>query len=137
MSMKKALLISLIVGFAISVRGQSIVNDRLAWSVTGFLNKANQESIAYSCRFESEPGKIKWIQKGGSVIYEFSITGKQGAWKDASKDGELTYSVTFRNKPGTIRFARSGSAVTIETDVPVDGKNSLPYTFNVSSVNPL
>lgn len=135
--MKKVLLISLFAWFAASVHGQSMVNDRLVWSVAGFLNNTSQESVTYSCRFESEPGKITWIQKSGSVVYEFSVTGKQGAWRDVSKDGEVTYSVTFRGKPGTIRFARSGSAITIETDVQVDGKNSLPYTFNVSSINPL
>ncbi|MBL7851127.1 MAG: hypothetical protein JNN04_09510 [Cyclobacteriaceae bacterium] len=133
--MKRIYLILTILVQAAWVEGQSLTSAQLTWTSSGMYNKTNQETVAYGCTFETGPGVVKWIQKGGAVVYEFTVTGARGSWQNVAEDGELTLDVTFRGQPGTIRFARSGSSITIEPDIQKDGQNSMPFRFTISAIN--
>jgi hypothetical protein len=109
----------------------------LKWNVDSFVNVDNKEFVNHTCEFESTSKHIKFIQKGGAHIYEFVITGQDGNWPDVKKDGVITYLVTFRGNSGTIKFQRIGTTVTIQPDINVSGKNTLPFTFNVTTITEL
>lgn len=117
-----------------AVKAQSVETANLSWVVTGFHNNDNNEDVSSSSRFETSPQGIKWIQKNGSMVYDFTVTGKTGSWNDISADGEITFHVTLRDKSGTIRFARQQGRITIEPNIIKEGHNMLPYVFTVSTI---
>jgi hypothetical protein len=113
---------------------QSVESQNLRWNVTGFHNKTNGDNVSLTSYFETSPQLIRWIQKNGSVIYDFQVTGKAGSWSDVNSDGEITFNVIFREHSGTIRFARQQGSITIEPNILKSGSNMLPYNFSVSTV---
>jgi hypothetical protein len=127
------LLFFLTAGYNLS--GQSIAEQNISWSVDSFSDSDTNETINYSCHFESTPALIKMIQKGGTRVYEFQITDRSGAWNNVNADGQTILSVTFRGNSGTIKFKRSQQQISIETNIPVSGKNIMPYTFTVNSIS--
>lgn len=116
------------------VKAQSVESSILSWTVTGFHNNGNNEDLTLTSRFETSPQHIKWIQKSGSMVYDFTVTGKTGSWTDINADGEITFNVTLRDKSGTIRFARQQGRITIEPNILKEGRNMLPYVFTVSTI---
>lgn len=117
-----------------AVKAQSVELSNLTWAVTGFHNNGNNEDVTLTSRFETSPQLIKWIQKNGSMVYDFTVTGKTGSWTDLNADGEITFNVTLRDKSGTIRFARQQGRITIEPNILKEGRNMLPYVFTVSTI---
>lgn len=132
---KYCLIVSILI--SINCKAQSIDSQNVKWSVTKFYYNSVNESTTHSSVFEVRTPKIEWIQKGGALVYEFTITDKTGDWPDVSKDGKVIYSVSFKGNPGTIKFERNQGEVTIVTNVSFEGKNILPYTFTVNSISPL
>jgi hypothetical protein len=117
-----------------AVKAQSVEYSNLTWAVTGFHNNGNNEDVTLASRFETSPQLIKWVQKSGSMVYDFTVTGKTGSWTDLNADGEITFHVTLRDKSGTIRFARQQGRITIEPNILKEGRNMLPYVFTVSTI---
>lgn len=133
--MKKIFIILFFCAFLqLTVKAQSVESTNLTWAVTGFHNNGNNEDVTLTSRFETSPQLIKWIQKNGSMVYDFTVTGKTGSWTDLNADGEITFHVTLRDKTGTIRFARQQGRITIEPNIIKEGRNMLPYVFTVSTI---
>ncbi len=116
---------------------QSVSAKNLRWSSNEFYNDEVKETTTHTSVFETSSERIKWIQKNGARIYEFEVREITGSWQDTSKDGEITYQVSFRGNSGTIKFSRKRGRTTINTNIPLEGKNILPYTFSVNSISPL
>lgn len=102
-----------------------------------FYNEDVKESVTNASRFESNSNKIKWIQKGGALVYEFDINSISNGWDDVSKDGEVIVDVSFRGNKGSIKFSRKQGQTSIETDIRIDGKNILPFTFTINAISEL
>lgn len=132
--MKKFFIILFFFAFLPTIKAQSVESSELTWAVTGFHNNGNNEDVTLTSQFETSPQLIKWIQKSGSMVYDFTITGKTGSWTDINADGEITFNVTLRDKSGTIRFARQQGRITIEPNIIKEGRNMLPYVFTVSTI---
>lgn len=114
---------------------QSIETHNLTWQVISFHNHSNNEDVTLASRFETSPQLVKWIQKNGSVVYEFNITGKSGTWMNINNDGEFEMTVSFRDSTGTILFKRDQGVISITINIIKDGQALLPYTFKVSSIS--
>lgn len=123
--------------FAHRLHAQAIKTDNLRWSVSKFYNKEIAETVTNASVFETTTQKITWSQKNGARVYEFDITGTSGSWADVTGEGEFTYNISFRGNSGTLKFTRMQGVITIETNIPVSGKNILPYTFTVNSISRL
>jgi hypothetical protein len=123
--------------FSLQLQAQAIKTDNLRWSVSKFYNEEIAETSTNASVFESTPQKVTWIQKNGARVYEFEITGTDGSWPDVTGDGEFTCNILFRGNSGTIKFSRRQGVTTIETNIQVDGKNILPYTFTVIAISEL
>lgn len=117
-----------------AVKAQSVESSNLSWVVIGFHNNSNNEDVTMASLFETSPQLIKWVQKNGSMVYDFTVTGKTGTWPDVNSYGEITFNVTLRDKTGTIRFARQQGRITIEPNILKEGRNMLPYVFIVSTI---
>jgi len=134
--MKKLLVISLI-ALSFQVLGQ---NDdfahKLLWKING-VSKTDSSTDQFSSSSEfvtQGTNTITWIQKGGSVVYNFEVTQKAGNWRDSKQDGELVFSVLFRGHAGKIKFSRKEGRITIEPHIPIEGKNTLPFVFTIVSI---
>lgn len=112
---------------------------KVNWKVNQVTNKdnASDQFQSHSEFITHDINTIKWVQKGGAKVYEFDVIERTGSWHNSDADGELIYSVTFRGNAGTIKFSRKQSVITIDTHVPVNGKNILPYVFQVNSISQL
>ena len=126
-----------LLSISFQLQAQAIKTDNLRWSVDKFYNEEIAETVTNSSVFETTPQKVTWLQKNGARVYEFEITGTDGSWPDVTGDGEFTCNVLFRGNSGTIKFSRKQGVTTIETNILVDGKNILPYTFTVGTISEL
>lgn len=111
--------------------------DNRAWTVSAFDNTQTNEHVTYACSFETHSDKIKWIQKGGARITEFQITSQTNSWSNIQETGEVTYQVTLDGNSGSIRFYRESGQLFIETNLQVEGKNTLPFKFMVNTTTAL
>lgn len=111
--------------------------DNRAWTVSAFDNTQTNEHVTYACAFETHSDKIKWIQKGGARVTEFQITSRTNTWSNIQEVGEITYQVTLDGNSGWIRFYRESGQLFIETNLQVEGKNTLPFKFMVNSTSTL
>jgi hypothetical protein len=116
---------------------QSVSAKNLRRSSNEFYNEEVKETTTHASAFETSSERIKRIQKNGARIYEFEVREITGSWQDTSKDGEITYQDSFRGNSRTIKFSRKKGQATIKTNIPLEGKNILPYTFSVNSISPL
>ncbi len=126
----------------ISFQVQSQDDDftkRLLWKVDGVSKTDNStDQFTSSSEFVTEGSNtIKWNQKGGALVYNFEVTQKVGNWKDTKQNGELVFSVLFRGYAGKIKFSRKQGQIKIETDIPIEGKNTLPFVFTIASISVL
>jgi len=137
--MRKVLLFLL---FAISIQLHAQSDDftkRLVWKVSGVSNTDNStDQYTSNSEFVTQgTNTIQWLQKGGAIVYNFDVTQKSGNWKDSKKDGELLFAVMFRGHAGKIKFSRRQGQVKIETNIPIEGKNTLPFVFTIDSISML
>ena len=118
------------------VHGQSIETTR--WKASSVENLEQGEELTRASEFVFDSSNsILWKQDNGNKIYSFEIISVAGAWTDLSQDGVTTYTVSRAGLTGTIKFQRSSAQYTLSMNFVRDGKNVMPYIFNVSSVDPL
>ena len=118
------------------VYGQSIETTR--WKAYSVENLEQGEELTRASEFVFDSSNsILWKQDNGNKIYSFEIISVAGAWSDVSQDGFATYTVSRAGLTGTLKFHRSGGQYTVNMNFVRDGKNVMPYIFNVSSVDPL
>lgn len=124
--------------FSISnVEGQSMIAENLRWSAVKFLDHSTTETTSHNSSFETSSEKILWIQRGGKLVYEFTISGSEGIWPDVSVNGQLVFFVEFKGNKGTVKFSRENELITIKPEILVEGTNMLPYTFTINSITKL
>lgn len=91
----------------------------------------NGESFACSGYFEFSEDQIFFIQKNGSVKYDFKIisstTGRNGQSTD--------YDILFRGASGSIRVTNEINISTLIIDLSKNGERILPYKFFIQSLN--
>ena len=134
MPVNRLILLNFFLLLPLLVKGQS-VEQELNWMVSGLTHTGSGEYTAVTSRFETSPYVIRWVQKEGTRVYEFSVTEHSGTWTNVQIDGEKTYNVTFRGLPGTIRLARTNGSYAIQVNVPQNGVNLFPYQFSISQVS--
>lgn len=127
----------LIVVMVTASRAQDAATTSLGWQVTGFTNRTNQETTNLPSRIESSAHSVRWLQKNGTRVYEFDVTGHSGSWPDVQADGEITFQIVFRGQTGSIRFSRQQGLCQVYIDLPQQPTALLPYTLTVAQVAPL
>ena len=120
MFMKKILMI-LFVAIAFNVNGQTVANpqsDTLRWNASGFTDQLSSVTAQTTIQFVTYgSSKIDFIQKGGKLVYTFSVNSVSGAWTDASADGSLVYNISFNDLTGTLTVTRASGAISITLNV--------------------
>lgn len=123
--------------YCASVNGQSIETTNLKWGVDQVTNTQKNELIPSESWLQTQGQVIKWYQKGGLVVYEFFITGRDGSWTDISLTGEYRYAITFRGLTGSLVFRRTSSGLEADLNVNKDNSNLMPYRFHIINVSSL
>jgi len=115
----------------------TMANNTLKWVANSFENLANSDHVGGSSYFISSPTKIEWVQKNGSKTYTFNIVSTQGIWTDVRTEGKFSADVRIGDRTGTIYFSRVNNSVTIEMKFVLEGKNIMPYKFNIEQIEDL
>lgn len=131
--MKYSLLIIFLLVFGMSAYCQNPMLDSVQWSATGFTDNLASVSVNKACQFNSYGATgIDWIQKNGSYVTSFQVTGLQGQWTDLTTDGTVTYTVSGSGVSGTITITLASQKVTINLKVSGDS-GAIDNTYTISN----
>jgi hypothetical protein len=115
--------------------GQNLHTENLIWNSVTSTNVATHDTFSQSCTFKTNPNSsVEMIQKGGAMVYNFSITETIGLWSDVTKDGFVKYKVSGSSN-GEIDFSRSGEQTKIEMRLVDGGQVIFHYSFSINSVS--
>lgn len=93
---------------------QNPLSSKVIWSCSQFTDLVSNESVTSSCQFVSDGDKsVQWIQKGGSLVYDFEIIQFEGSWSDVESLGSINYKVKLGSSAGSINFSRKGSSLIV------------------------
>ena len=112
----------------------SIDTDTLIWTVQSIRNTQTGEENTLASEFRTTANSVAWIQDSGNQVDQFHVTGRTSGWADPTIDGELTYSISWGKLVGQLQFNRQDSHVTIVMTMNRDGKNCMPFLFNVAAI---
>lgn len=130
----KQILILLMALLPIGAIAQSVNQNALTWSSSSAKNYVTDEVIELGTKFETDSNTIKWIQGGGSWIYEFSVRSIQGEWGDVTADGQVAFTVEFKGYTGTIQFQRTAGTTKVKIDIDKSDGKLLPFEFSISEI---
>jgi hypothetical protein len=115
----------------------NILTEHIVWNATKAYNqnRANDEVI-YNCSFiTNKSSSLKWRQKNGERVTDYSVTSVEGNWQDLKSDGQITYYIKKNNVTGTATFARSDGQYTIHLKMAVNGKPDIDYFFYIDNID--
>jgi hypothetical protein len=116
----------------------SLSQDTISWKVESFNDVNSGELVSITSEFVSyQTNAIQWIQKNGEYVMDFTITAIEGTWSNPQENGRIVYRVKYGTQPGTITIQRTNGVTTILTDFQMDGKNVMPFSFKISSIQKL
>jgi len=108
--------------------------DTIQWHYGDIQNIVLSEKINISGHFISYGSQsLVWFQDGIDRTYRFDVTGVDGKWTDAGRDGGLVYRATCLEVDGTIRISRRRKALRIELDFVKPDKRTPHLSFDVDT----
>lgn len=110
--------------------GQTPLSTR-QWKVLQATALNNVESFVCSGYFEFSEDQISFIQKNGSVRYDFKIISSTPGRNGQSTD----YDILFRGASGSIRVNSEINLSTLIIDLSKNGERILPYKFFIQPLN--
>lgn len=117
---------------AYTANAQDISAKEITWFVDSLTDVQSGAIVKSSSEFVTKANTIQWIQKNGTRIYDFKITGKNNSWLDITTDGSFEYSVSMSEKNGTIKISRTSGDYSIDLEYKISDTETLHYTFQVS-----
>lgn len=137
-SKRKFTMTAFVAFFVISLGMNSIIHAQnpasasLTWEIEQTETHNGTETI-YQCKFETSPASVWWVQKGGGVTAEYSITSKEGTWNDVRYNGSIILNLQRNGKPVKMTIAKDVGQYLIHLDFTVSGTVSR-RTFQVKNV---
>lgn len=126
MTMRKFLIFLLLLKSA-NALAQRITEDRIEWTVNKLQDLTSATETAYSCRFVTGPGTLRWEQK--EVVTNFSMLSTAGTWPAISQDGKTVFTAVDAGSQVRLTFERQNGQITILMELTEPQKR---YRFTVS-----
>ncbi|MBX2900358.1 MAG: hypothetical protein KF775_11950 [Cyclobacteriaceae bacterium] len=106
--MQKILLIAVACFIYLPGFAQQLSVDTIRWNTIELTDLNTNETVANEIYFVSQGNhSVKWVQNGGQVQIEFSVTSVEGQWPDAALPGTLTFQITDGTATGSLKFTKS------------------------------
>ena len=104
-----------------TVRAQSadILDDTVTFTCSGFQDQLSKVYADSKCQFIIYKNqKVAWIQKGGEVVFDLSVSRTEGKWRNISNDGSMVYRFKYENKgDGRLTISRKNNTFKILFDL--------------------
>lgn len=94
----------------------------------------NDNNFVYQCAFETTPSTVRWVQKKGSIVSAYIVTGIDGNWPDITQEGSLTFNLERNGRPVrmTVLYRDGLREISLEF---TDAGSAVKRTFHVTAVN--
>jgi hypothetical protein len=113
---------------------QNITISPLRWLSTETTNLKNNERFSHTCAFVSTPTNIRWVQKNGAYVNDFSIVSVNGNWQNVAANGRIEYKVEKGKTKGLAVFERTAAGISVTLDFSQTGPNGIRHQFNIGQI---
>lgn len=101
------------------------------WNVTRATDLQTGDVFVCSGVFEISEDQIQFIQKNGSIRYDFRITGVA----EHDNGSSLEYQINFRGLKGIIRLSNQPQESLLIIEINRGADRILPYQFSIQSLS--
>jgi hypothetical protein len=116
----------------------SVKSDALVWTYDRFFNGRTQETLFTTGKLVTYPTtKVTWEQNNDNFIEEYSVTGVQNNWTDASAKGDVRFDVSWNGNQGFVKFYKTSEGLSAELRIQIAGKPDALFRFYFVNVQKL
>jgi len=125
--------ILLLLSLPLLAAGQSLKGHTCTWSAQQVYDFISDSVYARSGTFISYSlDKFEMVQH--SATFTFTVTSRQGEWKDISQTGQIIFSVTSNGSPGFITVGRNDDGLYLLLDMTPAQANAIKSKYFISSL---
>jgi hypothetical protein len=120
---------------ALAQQGVNPTQNKIKWVASSFTDLTSNSAVGKSAVFITDilGGKVRWIQKNGSLTYTLTISGIVGAWNNIENDGTATFNLNWEGKSGVLNATRKNGSLYLTLDINPSGKDRIYLRYDVSN----
>jgi hypothetical protein len=115
----------------------SLASDTIRWSSDLFMDNQAADSYPVACTFITYGDqRVEWIQKNGTYISHYQVTGVSGVWSDLAANGTCTLSLSRQAVSGQLTLERDSQGLRLRL-LLTSPSGSVDNTYFISTFEKL